>query len=180
MFVQDYRFWWCTGVDQPRCHALINVTDASVHIFTFKQPDSLKFWMKILELEEYEQNYEIDSIHYDEDIEAYIRELNPAQIFIEGEGVNSYSGKGPIPADFAWFSDFVINRRALYNVINEVKLIKSDEEIELMKNSARIAANAHVFIMKNLKPGMTEAHVQTLFRVRIFIFLTLLVPIKIL
>jgi Xaa-Pro aminopeptidase len=34
-----------------------------------------------------------------------------------------------------------------------------------MKNSAQICANAHVFVMKNIKPGMTETHVQTLFRV---------------
>jgi hypothetical protein len=30
--------------------------------------------MKILELPEYEDNFEIDSIHYDSDIQAFIKE----------------------------------------------------------------------------------------------------------
>lgn len=87
-FVQDHHFWWCTGVDQPRCHALINVGDGSVHIFTEKQPDFLKFWMKILELPEYQDNFEIDSIHYESDIQAFMKEQDPSVVYITGEGVN--------------------------------------------------------------------------------------------
>lgn len=125
----------------------------------------MKVWMKILELPEYEDNFEIDSIHYESDIQAFVKERNPSVIYINKDGVNSYSGKGPLAADFSWFSDFTINGGALYNIINEVKVTKTAEEIELMKNSAQICANAHVFVMKNIKPGMTETHVQTLFRV---------------
>lgn len=154
-------------MDQPRCHALIKVADASVHIFTEKQPDFLKYWMKILELPEYQENFEIDSIHYDSDLESFITEANPSVIYINGEGVNSYSGKSPLCPTFEWFSKFYINRGALYNIINEVKLKKSAEELELMKNSAAVGCNAHVFVMKNVKPGMTETHVQTLFRVSV-------------
>ena len=158
-FVQDPNFWWCTGVDQPRCHALISVSDCSVHIFAEKQPDFLKFWMKILELPEYEENFEIDSVHYDSDIETFVSEKSPSVIYVNGVGENCYSGKGPLCAEFPWFKDFVVNRSALYNVINEVKVRKSEEEVELMRNSAQICANAHVFVMRNIKPGMTETHV---------------------
>jgi len=115
--------------------------------------------MKILELPEYEENFEIDSIHYDTDIEAFIKELNPNVLYITGEGINSYSGRGPIFPEFEWFNQYTINRNALYPIINEVKVT------DLMKNSAEICANAHVFVMKNIKPGMNETHVQTLFRV---------------
>ena len=152
-------------MDQPRCHALIKISDASIHVFTEKQPDFLKYWMKILELPEYQENFEVDSIHYDSDLQSFVTEANPSVIYINGEGVNSYSGKSPLCPSFDWFSQFFVNRGALYNIINEVKLKKSTEEVELMKNSAAIGCNAHVFVLKNIKPGMTEAHVQTLFRV---------------
>jgi Xaa-Pro dipeptidase len=159
---------------------LINVGDGSVHIFTEKQPDFLKYWMKILELPEYEENFEITSVHYDEDLENFVKEESPSVIFIQGSGTNSYSGRSPIAPKFDWFKDFNVNTNALYNIINEVKVKKSDEEVELMKNSAQICSNAHVFVMKNIKPGMSETHVQTLFRVRNSIFIysnLLLVPI---
>lgn len=125
--------------------------------------------MKILELPEYQDNFEIDSIHYDSDLQTFIKDQNPSILFINGEGINSYSGKGPVEPKFSWFSEFTVNRTALYNIINEVKVRKTQEEVELMKNSAQICANAHVFVMKNIKPGMTETHVQTLFRVRIIL-----------
>jgi Xaa-Pro aminopeptidase len=137
--------------------------------------------MKILELPEYQQDYEIDTIHYDSDLESLLVEANPSVIFINGQGVNSYSGKSPLCPNFDWFSKFYINRSAMYNVINEVKLKKTAEEVALMRNSAEIGCNAHVFVMKNTKPGMTEAHVQTLFRVRnYFLKILLVVPIQIL
>lgn len=122
--------------------------------------------MKILELPEYEQDYEIDTVHYDSDLESFLVDVNPSVIFVNGVGVNAYSGKSPLCPKFDWFSKFYINRSAMYNVINEVKLKKTAEEVALMRNSAEIGCNAHVFVLKNTKPGMTECHVQTLFRVR--------------
>jgi Xaa-Pro dipeptidase len=121
--------------------------------------------MKILELEEYKENFEIDSIHYDSDLLDFVKQQEPAMLFINGEGKNSYSGKGPICPKFDWFSDYQINTADLYNVINETKVIKTEEEVDLMRNTAKVASNAHVFVMKNIKPGMTETHMQTLFRV---------------
>jgi Xaa-Pro dipeptidase len=62
--------------------------------------------MKILELSEYHELFEIDSIHYDEDIENFVSQQNPSVIFINKEGVNTYSGKSPLCPNFPWFSKF--------------------------------------------------------------------------
>ena len=121
--------------------------------------------MKILELEEYHQLYEVDSVNYNNDIEKTIEKFNPSVIYILGEGTNPYSGRGPVCPNFEWFSNYTINRSSLFNVINECKLFKTHEEIELMKNAAKVGCDAHIFVMKNIKPGMNEAHMQTLFRV---------------
>jgi Xaa-Pro aminopeptidase len=43
------------------------------------------------------------------------------------------------------------------------RLIKSNEEIELMRKSCEIAANAHINVMKNAKLGMTEFDLESMY-----------------
>lgn len=47
-------------------------------------------------------------------------------------------------------------------LIHEMRLFKTDEEIELMKISGEIAAEAHILAMQSVKPGMNEFQVESL------------------
>jgi Xaa-Pro aminopeptidase len=47
-------------------------------------------------------------------------------------------------------------------ILGEMRLVKSDEEIELMQRAADIAAEAHVEAMKNVRPGMMEYEIEAL------------------
>jgi Xaa-Pro aminopeptidase len=47
-------------------------------------------------------------------------------------------------------------------ILHEMRLIKSDEEIEIMQRAADIAAEAHVEAMKTAKPGMKEYEIEAL------------------
>ncbi len=47
-------------------------------------------------------------------------------------------------------------------LIHEMRLFKTDDEIELMKKSAEIAAEAHILAMQTVKPGMNEFQVEAL------------------
>src|SRR6266852_5260995 len=45
-------------------------------------------------------------------------------------------------------------------IVHEMRVFKSDEEIELMQKAADIAAEAHVEAMKTVRPGMKEYEVE--------------------
>jgi Xaa-Pro aminopeptidase len=47
-------------------------------------------------------------------------------------------------------------------IIHEMRVVKSDEEIELMQTAADIAAEAHVEAMKAVRPGMKEYEIEAL------------------
>ncbi|MDQ3907857.1 MAG: Xaa-Pro aminopeptidase, partial [Acidobacteriota bacterium] len=47
-------------------------------------------------------------------------------------------------------------------VLGEMRLVKSDEEIELMQRAADIAAEAHVLAMQQARPGMYEYEIEAL------------------
>lgn len=70
-----------------------------------------------------------------------------------------------------------INRRPIHpprtivdpaTIVHEMRVLKSDDEIELMQRAADIAAEAHVEAMKAVRPGMmeyqVEALIETIFR----------------
>ncbi len=47
-------------------------------------------------------------------------------------------------------------------IVHEMRLHKTDEEIELMAKAGEIAAEAHILAMKKTKPGMNEAEVEAI------------------
>jgi Xaa-Pro aminopeptidase len=47
-------------------------------------------------------------------------------------------------------------------ILSEMRLVKSDEEIELMRRAADIAAEAHVEAMRAARPGMYEYEIEAL------------------
>lgn len=139
--------WWTTGVDQPDCFSVIRVDTGEAHVFLPDHPYTKKFWEKVVEVEEYTQLYEVDTADIIPNLEKFVQDLNPSRIFITGDGVNPYSGVGPRTPDFEWLSNYIVNRSALYTLFNEVRLFKSDEEIRLLRESCRIGAEAHEFVL---------------------------------
>ncbi|MEO8650171.1 MAG: Xaa-Pro aminopeptidase [Acidobacteriota bacterium] len=47
-------------------------------------------------------------------------------------------------------------------IIHEMRLHKTDEEVELMQKAATIAAEAHILAMRKTRPGMNEFQVESL------------------
>ncbi len=47
-------------------------------------------------------------------------------------------------------------------IIGDMRLHKSEKEVELMQTAANIAAEAHILAMKKVKPGMNEGQVEAL------------------
>lgn len=70
----------------------------------------------------------------------------------------------------AWVDQIRLNTRAgaeppqnllsLDSIIHEMRLLKSDEEIEVMKLAAEITTEAHIRAMKAVKPGMFEYQLE--------------------
>ena len=163
-FFQEPSFWWTTGVDQPHCYALISVDNGETHLFAEKQPEVSKVWMTVLEVPDYLQQFEIDHAYYHEDLATKVKELDPKLLIISKGGKNPYSKVGPVYPDFPWMADYYVNGGHLYTILNEIRLRKTDEELVLIREAVKRGVDAHIFVMKNIKPGMNESHMQTLFR----------------
>ncbi|MGE4231916.1 MAG: aminopeptidase P N-terminal domain-containing protein [Bacteriovoracia bacterium] len=51
----------------------------------------------------------------------------------------------------------------LFELLGELRVVKSDEEIEALRKAASISANAHKELMQYCKPGLLESEIEALF-----------------
>jgi Xaa-Pro aminopeptidase len=49
-------------------------------------------------------------------------------------------------------------------VLTELRVHKAPKEVEHLRRAARMSAKAHVYVMRHIKPGMTELQCEALFK----------------
>lgn len=77
---------------------------------------------------------------------------------------NTDSGKVLQPAEFPGKSDFKVDIDLLYPIIAELRVFKSDKELEVLRYACKIASEAHKEVMRSIKPTMFEYQMESLFR----------------
>jgi Xaa-Pro dipeptidase len=72
------------------------------------------------------------------------------------EGINSDSGASCKPASFSGDNAFAsrVDTSALFHAVSTARVTKSPAEIEAMRYSAYVASNAHVEVMRFIRPGI--------------------------
>jgi len=77
---------------------------------------------------------------------------------------NTDSGEFSKEAYFKGMEDFEVNNTVLYPELVECRVIKTQKEIELMRYACRISSQAHIEVMKRVRPGMMEYFMEALFQ----------------
>jgi Xaa-Pro aminopeptidase len=162
-FSQDNHFWWCTGVGFADCNLAIEVSTNKATLFVHQPDVSAKTWSLVLDPPDYLSRFEVDDCKPNTSMEEFFLAKNFDQV-LTLNGVNCYSGNGPLKPEFPWLQKFIVNQNILYSTMNETRVRKTADEVALLKQVGQLASDGHIFVMRNLKPGMSESHVQSLFR----------------
>jgi len=81
-------------------------------------------------------------------------------------GLNTDSGATTrTTAAFPGMEAFKVDAEQLHPVLSEARVIKTDKEIEILRLANHISNQAHVYVMRHIKPGMTELQCEALFKV---------------
>ena len=159
-FAQEISFFWCFGINFPDCYGVIDVHSGKSTIFAKEVSTREKVWSFVLDPEDYANKFEIDEAQTSDKLEEFFSKANPSTVYVL-EGINSYCGFSPLRPDFDWLTLYNVNTNALYPLINEARVNKSNDEIELLRQAGELASDGHVFVMQNFKPGMNESHVSS-------------------
>lgn len=68
------------------------------------------------------------------------------------------------PANFAGIQEFQLDRDTLYPIMANLRTIKTDRELEVLRYASRIACDAHMEVMRRIRPNMYEYQMESLFR----------------
>ena len=98
----------------------------------------------------------MDEVYYLEDMKRVLSTLvdgrKPPLLTLLG--VNTDSGKTTRTAAFDGISEFETNSEILHPIISELRVIKTEEELKVLRYVAGVSSDAHMQVMRTIKPGM--------------------------
>ena len=124
--------------------------------------------MTVLDTEQFKVKYPlIDEILYVDEMEEFLKSHEAAVVYVNS-GINSDSGlKTDTPEDTICrkaVPNAIVNTAHMHNILSESRVIKSEEEIEMMRWASKITCEAHVNVMRNVKPGQRESQLESFFK----------------
>lgn len=155
-FRQESNFWYLTGVNEPDYHAVIDIKSGEFHLFSPKRDAQFAVWHgRIKESAEIEELYQPDYLHLDNELLTVLNNRKPKIIYCLDEE----------QAEFIedLNREFSVDTETLADAITYCRSIKTEYELNCMREAARVNNIAHIEVMKALKPGMNEYETKALF-----------------
>lgn len=163
VFRQESYFTYLFGVTEPGCYGTVDVATGSATLYVPRLPSEYAVWMgALLTPEDFKQKYEVDTVHYVDEIAAKLEQLNPS-VLLTLCGPNTDSGLTAKPANFDGIEKFIVDSDILFPVIAECRVIKSPAEVEVLRYVARVSSDAHKQVMKKIRPGWHEYQAESEF-----------------
>ena len=170
-FRQDSDFFYLTGFEEPDAFAVIAPGRAQKYtLFVRPRDPAQEIWVgRRAGVEGAKKEFGADEAFPVEEFEDRLLDiLDGAAKLYYRLGVNPEIDKLVIEKIA---SVRTLNRKPIEvpqtiidpaTIVHEMRMVKSDEEIELMQTAADIAAEAHVEAMKAVRPGMKEYEIEAL------------------
>ena len=166
-FCQESNFYYLTGVREPGLSAILDINTSKCILFYDQPPENYKIWMNVISKEEMGEKYRVD-VHPKKDMNIFLQERNMDLIYLL-EGENEYTGKGQLDSqldlkgDLSYLCERIKHESLIYEVLCETRCIKADYEKELLEFIGKITNDAHLEIMKNIRPGLYERDLENVF-----------------
>ncbi|ELU11049.1 hypothetical protein CAPTEDRAFT_164622 [Capitella teleta] len=163
-FRQESYFQWLFGVTEPGFYGAVEVDTGKMILFPPKLHESYTVWMgKINGLDHFKAKYQANDVAWVEDIASVLKERKPSKLLLL-HGLNSDSGTYCKEAAFDGIGDFAVNNEILHPIIAELRVFKTDMELDVLRFANRISSEAHMEVMRKIKPGMYEYQGESIFQ----------------
>jgi Xaa-Pro dipeptidase len=158
-FRQESNFWYLTGVNEADYHLLLDLGRQEYHLFAPERDAQYAVWYgRIKSKEQFQSDYEPDHLHYDSEFPDVLKRLEAEKIYClneqQAEFLERFDHQTPIDLD------------ALPEAITYCRVFKTREELDKMREAARINDLAHHAVLENLRPGLYEYEMKAIFDYR--------------
>ncbi|ESO13045.1 hypothetical protein HELRODRAFT_153989 [Helobdella robusta] len=162
-FRQESFFHWLFGVTEPDYYGLLEVSTGKAILFIPRLPESYAVWMgKILPPSFFKSQYEVDEAYYVDEMVDILKRKSPLCL-LTLKGLNVDSNRENQEASFDEISSFNVNNKILHPVISELRVFKTDLELDVLRYVNKISSEAHKEVMLTMKPDMFEYQGESAF-----------------
>ena len=160
---QETTFWYLFGVKEADCYAVIEPETGSSVLFVPRHPEAYKMWMYVKPTEEFIKDYKVDKVLYTDEIETWLQDYKPTTTYLFS-GTDSDSGLKPEEPEEKYLQHCgELERETLWKLISNLRAIKTEQEIDLMRYVIKVASDIHIKVMKSTKVGLTQRQMQNIF-----------------
>lgn len=155
-FRQESNFWYLSGVNEPDFHMIFDLETMAYHLFAPKRDTDYAVWHgRVKTMEQYQEEYEPDHLHWDARLPKVLRELDPDRIYClneeQAEYIEEFDRETPIDLD------------TLEEALTHCRVFKTEWELDQMREAARINNIAHTEVLRALEPGKSEYELKAVF-----------------
>jgi Xaa-Pro dipeptidase len=155
-FRQESNFWYLTGVDEPDYHMILDLKTETYYLFAPKRDEHYGVWHgRIKSKDDIQTLYEPNELRYDNQLLTVLKELDPKVIYCLNEEQAEYL------EDLD--RSFSVDSESLTDAITFSRTIKTEDELDQMREAARVNNIAHRKVMEVVKPGMYEYELKAVF-----------------
>lgn len=153
-FRQESNFLYLTGVQEPDFQMVLVPSTGEYHLLIPRRDAMYAVWMGFVHPQEaYLSCFAPDKIHYTDEIESLLRSLKP----------NIVHCCTDVDADFVQKLGYKGDTGTLNDALAYCRVIKSDYELDELRKASKVANEAHISVMRSLKPGMMEYETMALY-----------------
>jgi len=161
-FRQESFFFYLFGVEDPDCVGMLEVDSGKVHLFVPRLDKNLALYLVLPTPELIASKYGYEA-HYIDELPSVLSSISPSKIYLN-KGKNTDSGSSTVSYFYSEaFSAYSVDENLLYPSLAEARVIKTPEEIEVLKRMSLSGSEAHVRLMQSCKPGMMEYQLPAAF-----------------
>uniref|UniRef100_A0A7S2L8F1 Xaa-Pro dipeptidase n=1 Tax=Leptocylindrus danicus TaxID=163516 RepID=A0A7S2L8F1_9STRA len=167
IFRQESYFHYLFGVKEPDFWGAIDVESGKTTLFAPRLPPEYATIMgKILTTEDIAAMYYVEECRYVDELEDYLLlkgHKEKLTLYLM-EGRNSDSGNLYQAPSLPSITTCTKDKTTLFSLLAESRVIKTAQELQLLRHVAELSSEAHVEVMRHTQPGMTEWQLEATFR----------------
>ncbi len=155
-FRQESNFWYLTGVNEAECSLVLDLKKEEYHLFVPERDAQYAVWHGYVKTkEQYQEEYQPDHLHSRNDILKVLNDLKPETVYcIDDEQAEFVEDLN---------RGFNVETEALVDALTYCRALKTDWELDQMREACRVNDLAYLEVMKSIKPGMYEYEMKAIF-----------------
>lgn len=164
LFRQEPYFHYLFGANEDEFWGALDVRNGRSYLFIPQQDASYAVWCGPVHGPDYfKAKYCVDEVHYIQDMATVLGATQPPCLHMLA-GTNTDSGFQLQPPSFEGSAGFTIETAVLFGVLNEARVHKTQQEVEVLQYVSDVGSRAHIAMMQSCKPGTMEYQLESMFQ----------------